>query len=473
MTAAAAPAGRSGFENPAEVVERALSLSRADGCMVMVEEGSEVDVRFACNTTTTNGRRRQRRVVVISIHEHSGGTSVGIASRGGAPDLEELVRAAESDAAANPPAEDAAALIDPTVSPSDHSFAEAARLTELSVLQPVLSGLADHLERARQAGHVLAGFAQHRLDTTYLGTSSGVRRRHEQPTGCLELVARADGGARSSWVGVGSPWFEDVDVHSLHDRLERRLAWAERRVDLPAGRYDTVLPPDCTADLMVCLAWAMSGRDALDGRSAFSAPGGKTKIGQRLARRPFSLWTDPAYPGMECAPFLATSASSADVSVFDNGMPLGHTSWVEEGTLRQLAFHRAGGAHAGHPPAALGDNLILQLPGASGSVDDLVADVERGLLLTCFWYIREVDPATLLQTGLTRDGVYLVEHGEVTGAVNNFRFNESPLTILDRAVAVGTTERSFGREWSEWMNRTAMPPVRVGDFNMSTVSPAT
>jgi predicted Zn-dependent protease len=118
------------------------------------------------------------------------------------------------------------------------------------------------------------------------------------------------------------------------------------------------------------------------------------------------------------------------------------------------------------------DNLGLTVDGARGSVDDLVAGVERGLLLTCLWYIREVDPQTLLLTGLTRDGVYLVEGGEVTGAVNNFRFNESPVALLDRFTAAGDTAPAFSREWGDYFPRTAMPPLRVPDFNMSSVSEA-
>ena len=118
------------------------------------------------------------------------------------------------------------------------------------------------------------------------------------------------------------------------------------------------------------------------------------------------------------------------------------------------------------------DNLVLELPGAGGTVDDLVARTERGLLLTCLWYIREVDPATLLLTGLTRDGVYLIEDGRIVGATNNFRFNESPVDLLARSTEAGETVRALGREFGEWVNRTAMPPLRVPDFNMSSVSQA-
>ena len=139
---------------------------------------------------------------------------------------------------------------------------------------------------------------------------------------------------------------------------------------------------------------------------------------------------------------------------------------------RDAPYHRAGAARSGVDPTPPGDNLILELPGAAGSLEEMIASTERALLLTCLWYIREVDPVTLLLTGLTRDGVYLVEKGEVVGAVNNFRFNESPLDVLAKTMEVGRTERALSREWNEWVNRTAMPPLRVAEFNMSSVSPA-
>jgi len=118
------------------------------------------------------------------------------------------------------------------------------------------------------------------------------------------------------------------------------------------------------------------------------------------------------------------------------------------------------------------DNLSLEVASGDGSLQDLARGVDRGLLLTCLWYIRQVDPQTLLLTGLTRDGVYLVEGGEVVGAVNNFRFNESPIDLLNRFSGAGETERTFSREWGDYFPRTAMPALRVPDFNMSSVSQA-
>jgi predicted Zn-dependent protease len=458
-----------------EVIERALSLSGSDDCVVVVSDGSEADVRFANNTTTTNGLRRDRRVTVVSFQGVPGGVpggvAVGVASRGGAVDVAELVKASEEEAKGAPAADDAAPLV--AGGAESVQFGDPPALTGMSALEGVVTSLANAFGLARSAGHVLAGFAQHRVETTYLGSSSGLRLRHEQPAGTLQLVARSADGSRSTWAGAGTSWFDDVEIDVLHDRLVRRLVWAERKVELPAGRYETLLPPDATADLMVVLSQALSGRDAEDGRSAFSAPGGGTRIGEALSSLPFNLRSDPSAPGLECAPFVVATASGADVSVFDNGLPIGPTGWVEDGKLEALEYHRAAAARSDSVARAPGDNLLLDLPGATDSLDDMIGRTERGLLLTCLWYIREVDPVTLLVTGLTRDGVYLVEGGEVVGVVNNFRFNESPIDVLARTTEAGATVRALSREWGDWQSRTAMPALRVADFNMSSVSPAT
>jgi predicted Zn-dependent protease len=186
-----------------------------------------------------------------------------------------------------------------------------------------------------------------------------------------------------------------------------------------------------------------------------------------------TLLSDPAYPGLECAPFVVTSGSSNDTSVYDNGLPLTRTPWIDGGTLASLVQTRQTATLTGQPTTPGIDNLILDVRGGTGTDLDLVAGMDDGLLLTCLWYIREVDPQTLLLTGLTRDGVYRVEGGEITGAVNNFRFNESPVDLLRRFTAAGATVPSFSREWGDdYFSRTATPALRIPDFNMSSVSQA-
>jgi predicted Zn-dependent protease len=325
---------------------------------------------------------------------------------------------------------------------------------------------------------MLFGFAEHQLRSTYLGSSTGLRLRHDQPTGRLELNAKSPDFARSAWHGQPAAVFADVDLPALDAQLGQRLEWARRRVELPAGRYETLLPPTAVADLMIDLYWSAGARDAHEGQTVFSKPGGGTRVGDSLAELPVTLRSDPHAPGLACAPFVVAYASSSMQSVFDNGLALAPTSWIANGQLSALMQTRYSATLTGLAATPAIDNLILEgPPSPSGtplpSLSEMAAATGRGLLLTTLWYIREVDPQTLLLTGLTRDGVYLVEGGEVVGAVNNFRFNESPVDLLRRTTEVGATELTLSREWADYFTRTAMPPLRIPDFNMSSVSQAT
>jgi predicted Zn-dependent protease len=263
-----------------------------------------------------------------------------------------------------------------------------------------------------------------------------------------------------------------VAVETLTDQLHTRLDWARNQLELPAGRYETLLPPGAIADLLIYAYWTASARDAEEGRNVFAASDGRTRIGEQLSQLPLTLRSDPAEPGLECAPFEIVTASEGGLqSVFDNGAPVTATEWISKGTLANLIRTRAWAARTSNEARFFTSNLVLD-GGGTASLDDMIASTERGLLLTCLWYIREVDPQTLLLTGLTRDGVYLVEDGKVQGAVNNFRFNESPVDLLGRISEAGRTEHTLPREWNDYFTRTAMPAVRIPDFNMSTVSQA-
>jgi predicted Zn-dependent protease len=274
------------------------------------------------------------------------------------------------------------------------------------------------------------------------------------------------------WSGVGTRDFTDVSVADLAAEVRQRMAWSQRRVELPAGRYETLLPPSTVSDLMVYAYWTMEARDADEGRNVYARPGGGNRIGDRLAQLPLTLRSDPYAKGLETTPFQVVAASSGSASVFDNGMATPAVDWIRDGVLTNLIRPRAWALKQTAPATAAVGNLILEDPDATASQAEMIAGTERGLLLTTLWYIREVDPQTLLLTGLTRDGVFLVEDGEVTGAVNNFRFNESPVDLLGRVTEASRTERTLPREWNDWFTRAAMPTLRVPDFNMSSVSPA-
>ncbi|MFF3708040.1 metallopeptidase TldD-related protein [Streptomyces phaeochromogenes] len=454
---------------PHEIVERALELSRADGCVVIADEQSTANLRWAGNALTTNGVTRGRTLTVIATVDGREGTASGVVSRAAvtADELEPLVRAAEAAARGAGPAEDAQPLVEGV--PVSPDFTDAPDETSSAVFADFAPALGESFARARAGGRELYGFANHELVSSYLGTSTGLRLRHDQPNGTLELNAKSPDRTRSAWAGRSTRDFKDVDPAALDAELATRLGWAERRVELPAGRYETLLPPTAVADLLIYQMWSAAARDAAEGRTVFSKPGGGTRVGEKLTGLPLTLRSDPNEPGLESAPFVLTHSSGDDASVFDNGLPLRPTEWVSEGELRHLTSTRHSAGLTGLPVAPGIGNIILD-GGEDKSLEDMVAATERGLLLTCLWYIREVDPATLLLTGLTRDGVYLVENGQVVGEVNNFRFNESPVDLLGRATEAGRTEKTLPREWSDWFTRAAMPALRVPDFNMSSVS---
>ena len=456
---------------PQQVVEEALAASTADGQVTYVVESTEANLRWAGNSLTTNGAMRSRRVVVVSYVDGGTGMAAGSVSRTGTPDVAELVKASEQAARDAGPAEDAVPLVDDGPADAGDWDAEAAE-TSIGVFADFAPALGEAFAEARDRDELLYGFAEHSMATTYLGSSTGLRLRHDQPTGKVELNGKSPDFSRSVWSGQGTRDFRDVSVADLAADVRRKLDWSARRIELPAGRYETLLPPSAAADFMIYMYWTMQARDADEGRNVFARPGGGNRTGERLAALPLTLRSDPQALGLETAPFQAVSGSSGAASVFDNGMATPAVTWLEDGVLANLIRPRAWALRTTARPTAAVDNLLLEDPTATATSEEMVAATERGLLLTTLWYIREVDPQTLLLTGLTRDGVFLVENGEVTGAVNNFRFNESPVDLLGRITQAGRTERTLPREWNDWFTRAAMPTLRVPDFHMSSVSPA-
>jgi predicted Zn-dependent protease len=457
---------------PQAFVEQAIASTVADDCVVVVRDRTSANLRWAGNTLTTNGVMSGVEVTVVSFVRTAAGVGTGsvtgsVTTQAG---VTALVEAADAAARAAGPAEDAADLVRDRTSAD---WDEPPVPTDIHVYDRVAPALGEAFRRAGAEGRVLYGFVNHEVTTTYLGSTTGLRLRHVQPTGHVGCTGKTADLSRSAWVGAATRDFTDVDPLAIDEALATRLGWAARRVDLPAGRYDTILPPDAVADLMIDAYWSAGARTAHEGQSVYSRRGGGTRIGDRIARAGVGLFSDPSYAGLGCAPFVVATSSSNEESVFDNGLPLDRTDWVRDGELTALLQTRHSAGMTAQPVTPAIDNLVLTVDGSDGGIDDLVAGTDRGLLLTCLWYIREVDPQTLLLTGLTRDGVYLVEGGEITGAVNNFRFNESPVELLNRFTHASATAPAFSREWGDdYFSRTAMPALRVPDFNMSSVSQA-
>lgn len=456
-----------------QALAAAQDLAPDADCIVIVDEVTEANLRWANNSLTTNGQMHHRTMTVTLITDVAGGRASGTVAGplADGSQIDDLVRAAWESAAGGEPSNEAADLIGESL---DGEFFGDAEPTSIETLSGFARELGTMVADFAGRGDRLYGFAEHTMTTTWLASSTGMRRRHVQPMGRVEINAKRGTGTsvNSAWVGQYTADFSDVDLAGHSADLQQRLDWGDVVIDLPAGRYDTLLPPGAVADLMIYAYWEMSAKNALEGRTAWSEPGGGTKIGHRISTVPLTLRSDPEREGIEQAPFAIVHATMAgETSVFDNGVDLEATDWIADGVLRRLIASTAEATRAGLPFAFPTANLIMDA-GGTADLTDMIARTQRGLLLTCLWYIREVDPQTLLLTGLTRDGVYLIENGRVVGRVNNFRFNESPVDLLSRISEAGRAELTLCREWNDYFTHTVMPPVRVRDFNMSTVSQA-
>jgi predicted Zn-dependent protease len=448
-----------------DTIEQVLRLSKADACVVIARRVSGVNIRWAHNTVTTNGDTDDAQLSVISI----AGRRVASVTRTHFPPerLEEIVRESEAACERRPDAPDYLPLLDGAGEPADWNAPPAD--SDIHVFDPFVPQLGQLFADARRADIATFGYSEFQTATTFVATTTGVRKRHSERIGKVEITGKTPDFARSSWVGRITHDFLDIDAHEMFETLRQRLEWAARSIDMPAGAYEVLLEPSPAADLAISAYWCMTQRDADEGRSPYSKPGGGTRVGERLFGN-VTLYSDPAERGIEATPFHSGVDSGGASSVFDNGLELRRTDWVRDGVLQNLIAPRYWAAKMGKAGAVpYINNLVLD--GVGPSMSEMIAQTERALLVTCFWYIRTVDPQSALVTGLTRDGVFLVEGGRVMGAVNNFRWNMSPIAALAQATQVGRSGLALPREHDEFL-RSKAPALRIEGFNMSSVSEA-
>jgi predicted Zn-dependent protease len=246
---------------------------------------------------------------------------------------------------------------------------------------------------------------------------------------------------------------------TLAARAIEKAVRSRDAVALEPGRYTVVLEPTAVGNLLGLMAFAMNARSAEEGRSFFSKPGGATKIGEKVVDERVTIISDPQDPDLLADPYTG------------EGLPIGRTVWIEKGVVQHLAYDRFWANKRGVAPTPLGGGL--KMAGGTASLDELIAGVSRGLLVTRFWYIRGVDPRSILNTGLTRDGLFLIENGRVTRAVRNFRFNESPVVMLNNLEALGRPERvSASESGGVGGNAVVVPPIVAREFTFTSISEA-
>ena len=453
-----------------DLIEKITSAATCDDCIVVVKDKTQANLRWAASTLTTNGVITERSVTVIAFVALEGGMAAGGVTRTDVSeaDIPVLLEQAIVAAKAAGKAQDFAPL---AKNISIGNWAAEHVPTGPEIFKSFAPALGDMFAQSVRDKIELFGYAEHTHETTWIGSKGGMRLRKDSPVGRVEMTGKSHERSRSTWSGIETRDFSNISVAAIDADIRQRLNWQATKVDLPAGRYDTILPSGSVADLFTYMMWVSGARDAFEGQSVFSKKGGGTRVGEKLSNVGFQFFSDPEYSQLPTANFVGTAVSSPFSSVFDNGQPIKHVDWMKDGVLQSLIQTRATAALTSLDFTPLGENAIMSVDGGAGTLSDLISKVDDGLLLTTFWYIRMVDPNSLLLTGLTRDGVYHVKGGEVVGATNNFRWNDSPVSALNRIAHAGATEWTQPREWAGDMFNMAVPPLVIKDFNMSTVSP--
>jgi predicted Zn-dependent protease len=458
------------------LAEFALAASASTRCHVIIEVTSHLNQRWARSSLTTNGSTLDITATAIAFDERADGIATASVSES-VSDLDELiavVRAADAAALLASPAEDAAPFPAPTV---DSGFDGSAVILSPSILAAPTARLGELIGWGRASSVELFGYLERESTTTWLATSDGTRRRHCAPADRLEITAKSHARTRSTWHGYATVDLADGDWDRLRSAIGEELEWQATSIDVAPGRHAALLSPSAIGDFVIDLYWSAGARDAAEGRSAFrdeKADSG-TRIGQMVASPGVTVTSNPHDPLIPASAFAATSASSRMASVFDNGRSLDRTDWIHDGRLDALIATGADATRLGIMPAPVIDTIRLEVsePQAGAtSQRDLAAGLDNGLMVTCVWYNRTVDPQTMLLTGLTRDGVYVVRGGEVVGAASNFRFNDSPISMLNRIIASTDVGRTLPREMADYANNVAMPAVVVEGMNFTSLSDA-
>jgi len=461
---------------PDQIAEITASAPNPGATIAIVTQTVRRDLRFARTEVTTNSDARAREVTIIAFCEVTGGVATASITHGCTTrsELTELIDRAHHTASQLPASIDAYPLIPnpPHGSVEDNALNVGAKDFVADVPHIPTDELSAMFHAARDRNIQLFGYGEVVFERTLMSSTTGLMRSGFNSHGRFEVTAKSGDGERSSWWGYSGGDLSDIPASAGWHKLQVDLAKQERSVSVKPGRHNVILSESAVGDLMVDLWWHAQAPDAFDGRSVFSGTHGGTLLGAVVADPRVSLRSDPHHPIVPASPLHTVTTSSPHASVFDNGTDLDAQDWIKAGRLQSLMCSRAFAADRGIAFSASADTLALSVDGGAGNLSDIVSRTEDGLLITCLWYNRIVDPRTLLLTGLTRDGVYLVKDGEIIGSVGNFRFNDSPLGALNRIIDAGETVRCLPREMGDYAPRVAMPALVVEGFNLSTASEA-
>lgn len=431
--------------------EKILKLVEADSAQLWLTETEALQLRSANNDITSNGVV-DRFKIGITVNYGRRSASIEInqsddnAIRDAVKKVQEMAKLAPEDPEHLPPVEPGEYL-----TPVTHAETTAAMNPgdALRQIRPVI-------EEARRAGVDSAGYLERSTSSTAQVNTNGLFIYEQSTRVDFSITARTAEGRGSGWASTQVTDVAELDLASVGDKAIRKALASRNAKARKAGRTTVVLEAPGVRDLLSILSWNLGQRNYDEGRSFLNGLTGEdeTVIGSQLFGKNATLYSDPLYAPAPC-------------SIHHYGIPRKKTMWIEDGVMKNLIVPRFWAQQNGIDPVPSPGNLIM--PGGEKTTEELIAGVENGVLITRLWYLRQVQPQTLLYTGLTRDGTFAIKDGKLTDPVNNFRFNESPATVLKNIVASGKQERVLG---SESNSPAHVPPLVIRNFNLSSVSDA-
>jgi predicted Zn-dependent protease len=439
-------------EEAQALTRRVLSISTANQTRVTVTSERNGNTRFADGSITTSGGTTNTSVTVtVTFGRRRASSSTNVLDE---PSLQRTVDLASRLARLAPEDPELMPELGPQAYEAVDAFVEAtADLDAEARAEAIGRAVGAASVAGKAAGEIFAaGYLEANVRAIAVATSNGLFAYHRTTEADFSVTARTPDGSGSGWAHGGARDWNAVDPVAI-GRIAAQKAVASRSPqEISPGLYTAVLEPQAVTDLVPLLAGALSARNADEGRSAFSKPDGGTRLGEKVVDERVTLYSDPADTSLRGQPFDG------------EGLPIRRTIWIEKGVLRNLAYTRFWAQKQGKQPTGPALAGGLALVGGTKSTDELIAGCARGILVTHFFYIRSLDPRTVLQTGLTRDGAFFIEDGRITRPLKNFRWNESPLLMLNRLEDIGRAEpTAAGR---------LMPALRVRDFNFTSLSDA-
>ena len=437
-------------EEAKALLQKVLKYSKADECEINISGEKSGNLRYARNEVSTSGSQLTQNLIVQSAF----GKKVGVATTNEFSEeaFAKVVRKSEELAQLAPENPEYVGVLTPQQYKKTSGFFDSTA----NITPDFRAGaVAKSLELSRTQNLAAAGFWEDQHGYSAMLNSRQLFAYYPSTNVNFSLTVRTPDGTGSGYVARGYSDVSKLDIEAATKTAIQKSTGSLGAKALEPGKYTVILEPTAAAVLLENIFFNIDARSADEGRSFLSKQGGKTKLGEKIVDERINIYSDPAHPDLPSSPWAG------------DGQPMEKVSWIEKGVVKNMVYSRYWAQKKGVKAVPFPNNMVVA--GGTASLEEMIASTKQGILVTKLWYIREVDPQTLLLTGLTRDGTFYIENGKIKHPVKNFRFNESPVIMLNNLEILGKSERVVSTETNQ---NYLIPPMKIREFTFSSLSDA-